>query len=166
MDIRSTVSRRLRTTVAAAGLAGAGLVLAAGPALAAPGATSSGSAAGLSIGCVIDGNPVQFTTTGGTFHAVNQLQQDATAAFHFTGTESLQGVTATDGVASDAYQVVGSSWYGGTLSPTGSMNFVSTDEFNILGPDGGRVADVHAVETVSPSGVVLHMGLSDCLPVG
>ena len=154
---------RIARISAALGTSALAVSLAAGPAGAAPGATFSSSAAGVNIQCLIDNAPVTFTTTGGTLHEVNQMHQDATGTYHFTGTLSLQNVSATDGTTSTSYQIVGSSWYGGSGISPETATVRSTDEFNVIGPQG-KVADVHAALTFYPDGSVKGVALGDCAP--
>lgn len=153
---------RLSMTTAALAASAAGLVLSAGTAHAAPGAVMDVPAAGVTFNCEIGQRPVAFTTTGGTLHIVNQMQQDATGSYHFTGTISLQGVSATDGT-SGGYQIVGASWYGGNGSSPATTTVITTDEFNILGPNG-KVGSIHAELDFNPDGTVTGHALGDCMP--
>jgi hypothetical protein len=141
-------------------LSAGALGLAAGAASAAPGATSTGPAAGVPFACDLGGNNVVFTTTGGTIHSVNQMHQDANGVFHFTGTISLQGVTASDGDG-NTYSIVGASWFGGDGTSPQTATVRSTAEFNIIGPQG-KVAGVHASLTFYPDGTVSGHSFGDC----
>jgi hypothetical protein len=138
------------------------LALWSGAAHAAPGATTDQPAAGINIDCVINKAPVVFTTTGGTLHIVNQMNQDAAGVVHFTGTVSLQNVTATDGTNND-YSVVGASWFGGKGTDPSTSTFRSTDEFNVIGPQG-KIASVHGEMTFYSDGSVKGVTLGDCAP--
>jgi hypothetical protein len=93
-----------------------------------------------------------YTVTGGTVRMIFHLSTDASGGGHVTGTISPTGVTLTDGTTNTVYRLAGASWFGGNFDASG--NFVSTDTefFNILGPSGGPVAKVAAVEH-SSSGV-------------
>lgn len=154
----------IRKLITVAGAAAVALTLAAPQAGAAPGATSSGSAAGLQVQCVIGGTPVTFTTTGGTFHEVDQMHQDDNGVFHFTGTISLQNVSATDGTTSTPYSIVGASWYGGSGTSPATATVRATDEFNVISASG-KVADIHASLTFYPDGSVRGVMFGDCAPV-
>lgn len=153
---------RLSMTTAALAASAAGLGLCAGTAHAATGAVMEVPAAGVTFNCEIAQQPVAFTTTGGTLHIVNQMQQDATGSYHFTGTISLQGVTATDGT-SRGYQIVGSSWYGGNGTGPATTTVITTDEFNILGPNG-KIGSIHAELDFNPDGTVTGKALGNCTP--
>ena len=152
------MARRLAQLVATLALAGTAVGLSAAAAGAAPGATSDVPAAGLAVQCA-----VPYTATGGTIHIVNQSHVvDATGVFHFTGTVSLQNVTATDGTPDGVvYQIVGASWFGGSGTGPATVTFRSTDEFNVIGP-GGKVASIHAHLTFNPDGTVTGASLGDC----
>ena len=152
------MARRLAQLVATLALAGTAVGLSAAAAGAAPGATSDVPAAGLGVQCA-----VPYTAIGGTIHIVNQSHVvDATGVFHFTGTVSLQNVTATDGTADGVvYQIVGASWFGGSGTGPATVTFRSTDEFNVIGP-GGKVASIHAHLTFNPDGTVTGASLGDC----
>jgi hypothetical protein len=117
----------------------------------------------MQVGCAISGAPVVFTATGGTFHVVNQMHQDSTGVYHFTGTLNLQNVTATDGTTSTSYQIVGSSWYGGDGTSPATATFRSTDDINVIGPQG-KVADLHASLTFYPDGSVRGVSFGSCAP--
>jgi hypothetical protein len=137
------------------------LTLAAAGAGAAPGATFSASAAGLQVNCVVAGAPTAYTATGGTFHEVYQSHMDSNGVYHFTGTLSLQNVTANDGTTDTVYQIVGSSWFGGNGASIDTVTFRSTDSFNIIGPQG-KVAGMHASLTFYPDGSVKGVTFGDC----
>ena len=160
IKLRHFTNAAMATAAVVASTTGLGLY--AGTAHAAPGAVSDVPAAGAAFNCELGQQPVTFTTTGGTLHIVNQMQQDANGVYHFTGTVSLQGVTATDGT-SDGYRIVGASWYGGNGSDPANTAVHSTDEFNILGPNG-KVASIHASLIFSPDGSVTGKALGDCSP--
>lgn len=158
-----TIPTRPRHLVAAStGVASAAALAAllATPASAAPGATTVLPATALgSISC----GAVTYTITGGTAHAVNQMSQDAQGVYHFTGTLSLQNVTANDGTTPTSYSIVGSSWYGGKGTDPASSVVISTDELTVL--DGsGKVADLHAALTFYPDGTVRGVSFGDCQP--
>jgi hypothetical protein len=156
------VARRLAQLVATLALAGTAVGLSAVAAGAAPGATQDVPAAGLAVQCGPANQTITYTATGGTMHMVNQFHVDATGVAHFTGTVSLQNVTANDGTADGVvYQIVGASWFGGSGASRATTTFRSTDEFNIIGP-GGKVASVHARMTVDPDGSVASASLSEC----
>ena len=144
-----------------AGLLATGLGIGGMTAYGEPGAVSDMPVAGTQIPCVIDGQPVTYTITAGTAHSVYQSQADSTGVEHFTGTISLQGVTATDGTSSTGYRVVGASWFGGKGTSPDTTTVRSTDEFNVLGP-GGKVASVHASLTFYPDGTVKGTTIGDC----
>jgi hypothetical protein len=142
-------------------LSAAALGLASGVASAAPGATGSAPAAGISFQC--DLGSVVFTTTGGTIHDVNQMHLDANGVMHFTGTISLQNVTASSTADGNTYSIVGASWYGGSGTSQQTTTVRSVDEFNIIGPQG-KVASIHASVTINPDGTVSGHSFGDCAP--
>jgi hypothetical protein len=72
-------------------------------------------------------------------------------------------VTATDGTTPTTYQIVGASWFGGDGTSPATATVRSTDEFNIIGPQG-KVASVHAHLTFNPDGSVTGAVLGDCAP--
>ena len=144
-----------------AGLLAAGLGIGGMSAYAAPGAVGDMPVAGTVIPCVIGGQSVAYTITSGTAHVVYQSHQDSTGIDHFTGTISLQGVTATDGSSDTVYRVVGASWFGGNGASVDTTTVRSTDEFNILGPDG-KVASVHESLTFYPDGTIKGTTVGDC----
>jgi hypothetical protein len=151
---------RLAQVGAGLAVSAGALTLVAGAASAAPGATSTLPAAGVPFQCKLDGNSVVFVTNGGSIHSVNQMHQDANGVWHFTGTISLQGVTASDGDGT-TYAIVGASWYGGNGTSPQTATVRSTDEFNIIGP-GGKVASVHDSLTFNPDGTVSGHSFGDC----
>ena len=79
-----------------------------------------------------------------------------------TGTISPIGVTLTDGTSNTVYLLAGASWFGGSFDTAG--NFVTTDTafFNILGPSGGTVAKVAAVEHSSSGGANWSFNFGQC----
>jgi hypothetical protein len=156
-------ARRLGKVVAALALAGTAIGLTGAAAGAASGATTDVPASGLAVQCVVNQQPVTYTATGGTMHIVNRSHVDSTGVEHFTGTISLQGVTATDGTTNVAYQIVGASWFGGKGTSPAAATVRSTDEFNIIGP-GGKVASVHAHVTFNPDGSITGASVGDCQP--
>jgi hypothetical protein len=139
------------------------LAVSAAGAGAAPGATFSASAAGLQVQCVVAGAPTTFTATDGTIHEVNQMHQDSNGVYSFTGTISLQNVTANDGTTDTVYQIVGASWFGGSGTSQATATVRGTDDLNIIGPQG-KVADVHASLTFYPDGTVKGVSFGDCAP--
>jgi hypothetical protein len=155
--------RRVGQVVATLALAGTTVGLSAVAAGAAPAATGDVPAAGLAVQCTVNGSPVTYTATGGTMHMVNQFHVDADGVEHFTGTVSLQDVTANDGTTSTVYRIVGASWFGGKGTSQATATVRSTDELNIIGPSG-NVASVHAHFTFNPDGTVTGASLGDCLP--
>jgi hypothetical protein len=97
-------------------------------------------------------NGTTYTVTGGTVRSVFHQSSDASGGGHVTGTTTPIGVTLTDGTSNTVYRLAGASWFGGNFDAAG--NFVTTDTsfFNILGPSGGPVAKVAAVEHSSSGG--------------
>ena len=87
---------------------------------------------------------------------------DAAGGEHVTGTISPTGVTLTDGTSNTVYRLAGASWFGGSFTAAGK--FVSTDTafFNILGPSGGPVAKVAAVEHFSSGGTNFSFNFGQC----
>ena len=160
---RKPMTRFHRLAQVGAGLAlsAGALTLVAGTASAAPGATSTISAAGVPFQCDLGGNRVVFVTDAGTIHSVNQMHQDANGVWHFTGTISLQNVTASDGDGI-TYSIVGASWYGGNGASPQTATVRSTDDFNIIGP-AGKVASVHDSLTFNPDGTVSGHSFGDCV---
>ncbi|TMK73304.1 MAG: hypothetical protein E6G50_02120 [Actinobacteria bacterium] len=108
-------------------------------------------------------NGTSYTVTGGLARAVFHDSVDAAGAEHITGTTALNGVTLTDGVTSTVYRIAGASWFGGSFNET-TGKFVTTDtaHFNILGPSGGPVARVSAVEHFSSGGANFSMSFGQC----
>ena len=162
MNKPSRIARKMTKAGVSLGIAAAGLGLAAGVASAAPGAVADVPAAGTPISCLIGGQPVSLLTTSGTLHMVNQMHQDANGNFHWTGTVSLQGVSAS-GSDGNTYSVVGASWYGGSGADPTTAPTRSTDEFNILGPSG-KVASIHAEVLITTSGITGHIN-GTCDPI-
>jgi hypothetical protein len=107
-------------------------------------------------------NGTSYTVLGGTITSVFRDAFDATGGEHVTGTISPTGVTLTDGTTNTIYRLAGASWFGGTATAAG--NFVSTDTafFNILGPSGGPVAKVAAVEHFSSGGTNFSFNFGQC----
>jgi hypothetical protein len=157
------ITRNLLKLGAMLTLAAGGVGLNSLAASAAPNAVVDLPASGLAVQCSLNGAPVTYTATSGTMHMVNQGHIDANGVFHFTGTVSLQNVTATDGTTSTTYQVVGASWFGGGGTSPSTATVRSTDEFNIVGPQG-KVASVHAHLTFNPDGSVTGAVLGECAP--
>ena len=162
MNQTRRIHRRLAQAATTLALTGGSLGLAAGVAHAAPGAVVDVPAAGTPISCSIGGQPVSLQTTAGTMHMVNQMHQDATGVYHWTGTVSLQNVTAA-GSDGNTYSVVGASWYGGNGADPSTAPTRATDEFNIIGPNG-KVASVHAEVLFTTSGITGHIN-GTCDPI-
>lgn len=103
-----------------------------------------------------------YTVTGGTVRSVFHMSTDAAGGGHVTGTISPIGVTLTDGTTSTVYRLAGASWFGGSFDSAG--RFVTTDTafFNILGPSGGPVAKVAAVEHSSSGGASWSFNFGQC----
>jgi hypothetical protein len=156
-------ARRLGKVAAALALGVTAIGLSGAAAGAATGAVTDVPAAGLSVQCTVGGQPVTYTATAGSMHMVNQSHVDSTGVEHFTGTISLQGVTATDGTTSVAYRIVGASWFSGDGTSPATATVRSTDEFNVIGPDG-KVASVHAHVTFNPDGSITGASVGDCQP--
>jgi hypothetical protein len=107
-------------------------------------------------------NGTSYTVLGGTVTSVFHDSFDAAGGEHVTGTISPKGVTLTDGTSNTVYRLAGASWFGGSFTAAGM--FVSTDTafFNILGPSGGPVARVAAVEHFSSGGTNFSMTFGQC----
>ena len=108
-------------------------------------------------------NGTNYTVTGGTVKSVFRDAFDASGTEHVTGTISPVGVTLTDGTTSTVYRLAGASWFGGSFNQT-TGRFVTTDtsHFNILGPSGGPVGRVAAVEHFSSGGTNFSMTFGAC----
>jgi hypothetical protein len=107
-------------------------------------------------------NGTTYTVTGGVVRSVFHQSGDATGGGHVTGTISPVGVTLSDGTTNTVYRLAGASWFGGSFNANG--NFVTTDTafFNILGPSGGPVAKVAAVEHSSSDGANWSFNFGQC----
>ena len=107
-------------------------------------------------------NGTNYTVTGGTVRSIFHLSSDAAGGGHVTGTISPIGVTLSDGTTNTVYRLAGASWFGGSFDAAG--NFVTTDTsfFNILGPSGGPVAKVAAVEHSSSRGANWSFNFGQC----
>jgi len=107
-------------------------------------------------------NGTSYTVTGGTIKSIFHDSIDAAGGEHVTGTISPTGVTLTDGTSNTVYRLAGASWFGGSFTAAGK--FVSTDTafFNILGPSGGPVAKVAAVEHFSSGGTNFSFNFGQC----
>jgi hypothetical protein len=107
-----------------------------------------------------------YTVTGGMVRQVDHFSTDAAGGGHLTGTISPIGVTLTDGTTNTVYRLAGASWFGGSFDSAG--NFVATDTafFNILGPSGGPVAKVAAVEHSSTNGANWSFNFGQCSTPG
>ena len=104
-----------------------------------------------------------YTVTGGTVRSIFHDGLDAAGGEHITGTIAPMGVTLTDGTTSTVYRLAGASWFGGSFNQS-TGKFVTTDIsfFNILGPSGGPVAKVAAVEHFSSGGANFSMTFGAC----
>jgi len=107
-------------------------------------------------------NGTTYTVTSGTVRSIFHFSTDASGGGHVTGTISPTGVTLSDGTTDTVYRLAGASWFGGNFDSDG--DFVSTDTsfFNILGPSGGAVAKVAAVEHSSSSGANWSLDFGQC----
>ena len=103
-----------------------------------------------------------YTVLGGIVRSIFHDSIDAAGGEHVTGTISPTGVTLTDGTSNTVYRLAGASWFGGSFTAAGT--FVSTDTafFNILGPSGGPVAKVAAVEHFSSGGTNFSFNFGQC----
>jgi hypothetical protein len=108
-------------------------------------------------------NGTNYTVTGGTVKSVFRDGLDAAGGEHVTGTITPMGVTLTDGTTNTVYRLAGASWFGGSFNQS-TGKFVTTDTsfFNILGPSGGPVAKVAAVEHFSSGGTNFSMTFGAC----
>jgi hypothetical protein len=108
-------------------------------------------------------NGTTYTVTGGTAVSIFHDGFDAVGAEHITGTTAPMGVTLSDGTTSTVYHLAGSSWFGGSFNET-TGKFVTTDTafFNIVGPSGGPVARVAAVEHFSSGGTNFSTTFGQC----
>jgi hypothetical protein len=107
-------------------------------------------------------NGTTYTVTGGTVKSIMHFSTDGSGGGHVTGTISPTGVTLTDGTTNTVYRLAGASWFGGNFTASG--NFVATDTsfFNILGPSGGTVGRVAAVEHSSSGGTNWSFSFGQC----
>ena len=108
-------------------------------------------------------NGTNYTVTGGTVKSVFHDSLDAAGGEHVTGTITPMGVTLTDGTSNTIFRLAGASWFGGSFNQT-TGRFVTTDtsHFNILGPSGGPVGRVAAVEHFSSGGTNFSMTFGAC----
>jgi hypothetical protein len=104
-----------------------------------------------------------YTITGGIVRSVFRDAFDASGTEHVTGTIAPIGVTLSDGTTNTVYHLSGASWFGGSFNQS-TGKFVTTDTafFNILGPSGGPVAKVAAVEHFSSGGTNFSMNFGQC----
>jgi hypothetical protein len=104
-----------------------------------------------------------YTVLGGIVRSVFHDSFDANGGEHVSGTISPTGVTLTDGTTSTIYRLAGATWFGGTFNAaTGQFVFTNTDHFNIIGPTGGVVAQVSAVEHMSSGGANFSFNFGQC----
>jgi len=116
-------------------------------------------------GAVFTCPDANFTVLGGTVTSVFHDSLAHNGSEHVTGTTVPTGVTLTDGTTDTVYRLAGASWFGGNFNPA-TGQFVSTDTefFNILGPTGGVVARVAAVEHMSSGGTNFSFTFGPCQP--
>jgi hypothetical protein len=156
MSLRLT--RRLAATT---GIAACAVVLGTSPALA--GSTqetdhSSFDATGAVFSCLSG----DLTVTGGTVNQVMHFGPDHSGQFHYTGTITVHGVTATD-EAGNAYTIVGSSWFGGTaISDTENLVATDTAHFTIHNADGSLYATVSTVDHFTLKGSSFSLDFGQC----
>jgi hypothetical protein len=103
-----------------------------------------------------------YTVTGGTVRSIFHFSTDASGGGHVTGTISPIGVTLTDGTSNTVYRLAGASWFGGNFDAAGNFVTTETEFFNILGPSGGPVAKVAAVEHSSSGGANWSFDFGQC----
>jgi hypothetical protein len=107
-------------------------------------------------------NGTNYTVTGGTVKSVFHDGLDAAGGEHVTGTITPMGVTLTDGTSKTVYRLAGASWFGGSFNAAGKFVTTDTSFFNILGPSGGPVARVAAVEHFSSGGTNFSITFGAC----
>src|SRR6266498_3821136 len=106
-----------------------------------------------------------YTVLGGTVVSVFHDSLAANGSEHVTGTIAPTGVTLTDGTTNTGYRLAGASWFGGNFNAVnGKYVFTDTEFFNILGPSGGVVAKVAAVEHMSSGGSNFTFTCGECEP--
>jgi hypothetical protein len=103
-----------------------------------------------------------YTVTGGTVRSVFHQSNDASGGGHVTGTITTTGVTLSDGTTNTVYRLAGASWFGGYFDTSGKFVTTDTAFFNILGPSGGPVAKVAAVEHSSSGGANWSFNFGQC----
>jgi hypothetical protein len=105
---------------------------------------------------------VTYTVLGGSVRSIFHDSIDAAGGEHVTGTISPTGVTLSDGTTSTVYRLAGASWFGGSFLPNGQFVATDTAFFNILGPTGGPVAKVAAIEHMSSGGSNFSFNFGQC----
>jgi len=105
---------------------------------------------------------VTYTVLGGSVLSILHDGFDAAGGEHVTGTIAPNGVTLSDGTTSTVYRLSGASWFGGNFNSNGQFVVTDTAFFNILGPTGGVVAKVAAVDHVSSGGSNFSFDFGQC----
>jgi hypothetical protein len=145
----------------------AAAMMAAGPAFAAGNAGSTQvttfDATGATFPC---STGVTYTVLGGSVRSIFHDSTDASGGEHVTGTIAPNGVTLSDGTTSTVYRLSGASWFGGSFNSNGQFVATDTAFFNILGPTGGPVAKVAAVEHMSSGGSNFSFNFGQCQAPG
>jgi hypothetical protein len=157
MQIRS----RLRSV--GAGIVGvaAAAVLLASPALAASGQQTVRESFD-ATGAVFTCGQGDITVTGGTAYQVMHFGQDARGIFHYTGTITVKGITATD-ANGNQYFITGAAWFGGK-AVSENQNLVATDtsHFVIHNASGGVYGKVQVVDHFSLNGRSFTFDIGGC----
>jgi hypothetical protein len=137
--------KHVLTTLALAVPAAGGV---AGPAAAAEGVTWHASTDVAGSGVTITCGELTLTPTSGSLRTVFHESRDSAGIYHYTGTDSADGIVMS-GDDDRGYELRGaSSFTGRSTDPEGKDNlvFTTTASFVVVDSSGGRIGMVHLVQ--------------------
>ena len=140
-------------------------LLAATPAYAASGSQQttheSFDATGVAYSC--GANDLTVTVTGGTADQVMHTGLDSTGVFHYTGTLTVNNLTAQD-TQGRQYTITGSSWFGGKGTESQQQIESDTEHFVIRNADGSVYSKVQIVDHFTVNGNSFTFDIGGCEP--
>jgi hypothetical protein len=154
---RFSLTRRSTRIGALATVSAAGaLVLAAAPALAAPGGVVKMDVTGATFECA---GGVDYTVTSGNAIFMFQESSDANGGTHVTGTIAPSNVLLSSSTGG-TYRLAGAGWFGfESNGVNGSYTTTDTEHFQIVGPGGvvARVSETFHITVASDGSVTAYV---------
>jgi hypothetical protein len=116
-------------------------------------------------GEVLTCGATSYTITSGSIRLVFHEGASASGNTNFTGTVTLQGVTAVD-AAGNVYSIRGAEWFGATENAQqgGTFQATFTGKLQVVAQGSGQVDSVNVVEHItSVSGNIKEFDFGTCV---